>query len=133
MNHSEELEFAYKVRRALDQRSAALPPAAAARLAAARRQALSQRKQEAPAALPLAAAAGAALRQLPPHGSWLQRLGVAAPLLAGLLLFVGLYQYEQQSHINELADLDAAVLADDLPLSAYADHGFNAFLAKRGD
>ncbi len=132
MNNTEELEFAYKVRRALDQRSEALPPAMAARLLAAREFALSHKKMEVRAATPALAAAGA-FHPNPQNRSWLARIGVAAPLLAGLLLFVGLYQYEQQSHINDIADLDAAVLADELPLSAYADHGFNAFLAKRGD
>jgi hypothetical protein len=28
----------------------------------------------------------------------------------------------------KLAELDAAVLADELPLTAYLDHGFNAYL-----
>jgi len=129
MNHTDELEFAYKIRRALDQRSAALSATTTARLTAARHQALAQRKREARVSVPLITTAGGSLQ---PY-SWLQRLGVAAPLLAGLMLFVGLYQYEQQSHINDLADLDAAVLTDDLPLSAYADHGFNVYLAKRGE
>ena len=132
MNNTEELEFAYKVRRALDQRSEALPSAMTARLVAAREFAMSHKKVEVSAATPVLAAASAfhPNRESP---SWLARIGVAAPLLAGLMLFVGLYQYEQQSHIDDIADLDAAVLADELPVSAYADHGFNAFLAKRGD
>ncbi|CAJ2906328.1 transmembrane protein [Burkholderia pseudomallei] len=29
----------------------------------------------------------------------------------------------------ELADIDAAMLSDDLPLTAYLDHGFNAYLS----
>jgi len=132
VNNSEELEFAYKVRRALDERSDALPPTMAARLAAARELALSRKKIEVRAPAPTLAGAGR-LGFGRDSRSWLVRLGVAAPLLAGLMLFVGLYQYEQQSHINDIADLDAAVLADELPLSAYVDHGFNAFLAKRGD
>jgi len=45
---------------------------------------------------------------------------------------VGIYQYEQQRRIAETAEIDAAVLSDELPLSAYTDHGFNAYLAKRG-
>lgn len=134
MNHTEELELAHHIRRALDQRNQAMPAVAAARLAAARKIAVSRKKPEARSALSVLAGGTAAGNWSfrAPH-AWLQRLGVAAPLLAGLLLFVGLYQYEQQSHINEIADLDAAVLSDELPLSAYADHGFNAFLAKRGD
>ncbi|CAG9188733.1 hypothetical protein BVI2075_1310016 [Burkholderia vietnamiensis] len=30
----------------------------------------------------------------------------------------------------ELADIDAAMLSDDLPLNAYLDHGFNAYLSR---
>jgi hypothetical protein len=30
-----------------------------------------------------------------------------------------------------VAELDAAVLSDELPLSAYLDHGFNAYLENR--
>jgi len=134
MNHTEELEFAYKIRRALDQRSQVLDPAVPARLAAARQSALSHKKESVRAAAPvLASGAHGATSSFRLNRSWLQRLGIAAPILAGLVLFVSLYQYEQQNHINAIADLDAAVLADELPLSAYADHGFNAFLAKRGD
>ena len=44
---------------------------------------------------------------------------------------MGIYQAEQQQRISELAELDAAVLSDELPLSAYLDHGFNAYLTKR--
>jgi hypothetical protein len=134
MNHTEELEFAYKIRRALDQRTQVLDPAVPARLAAARQMALSQKKESVRATAPvLTSGAHGTVGSFRLNRPWLQRLGIAAPILAGLVLFVSLYQYEQQNHINAIADLDAAVLADELPLSAYADHGFNAFLAKRGD
>ena len=48
-------------------------------------------------------------------------------LLVGVCL-AGLYQFEQDRRIEDLADMDTAVLNDDLPISAYADQGFNAFL-----
>jgi hypothetical protein len=134
MNHTEELELAYKIRRALDQRTQVLDPAVPARLAAARQMALSRKKESVRTTAPvLTSGAHGTVGSFRLNRPWLQRLGIAAPILAGLVLFVSLYQYEQQSHINAIADLDAAVLADELPLSAYADHGFNAFLAKRGD
>lgn len=134
MNHTEELALAYKIRLALDQRTEGLDPAIPARLAAARQNALSHKKEAARAEIPvLASGTHGAAPSFRLNRSWLQRLGIAAPILAGLVLVVSLYQYEQQNHINAMADLDAAVLADELPLSAYTDHGFNAFLAKRGD
>jgi hypothetical protein len=48
-------------------------------------------------------------------------------LLAGLY---GLYEYEQEQQINDLAEIDAAVLVDELPPDAYLDSGFNAYLNK---
>ena len=52
-------------------------------------------------------------------------------IVSTLALVIGLggvYQYQQQQQIAELAELDAAVLADELPLTAYLDQGFNAYL-----
>ena len=45
----------------------------------------------------------------------------------------GIYHHEQQRRIAEIAELDAAVLSDELPLSAYLDHGFNAYLANQSE
>lgn len=49
-----------------------------------------------------------------------------ALLLAGL---VGIAYWEDMQRTAELADIDAAMLSDDLPLNAYLDHGFNAYLS----
>jgi hypothetical protein len=63
--------------------------------------------------------------------------GPARPGRTGLslavigLVFVclfGIFQVEQQRRIEELADIDSALLSDELPISAYADHGFNTYL-----
>lgn len=47
-------------------------------------------------------------------------------LLAGI---AGIAYWENQQHTAELADIDAAMLSDNLPLNAYLDHGFNAYLS----
>jgi hypothetical protein len=132
MNTS-EINFAYKVRHALNENIDTLPSPTINRLAAARKIALARKKAERPAGL---LASGQVLVGHVGHFfgeplSWLGRLGIAAPLLAGALLFIGLYQFEQQQRISETADIDVAVLSDDLPLSAYLDHGFNAYLDKK--
>ena len=44
-----------------------------------------------------------------------------------------MFKYEQQKHISDTADIDAAVLSDELPLSAYLDHGFSAYLARQAE
>ncbi|MNR57422.1 hypothetical protein D3C85_1782000 [compost metagenome] len=46
-------------------------------------------------------------------------------LIAGV---TGIYQWQQQKRVEELADVDAAMLLDDLPPTAYADQGFHVFL-----
>jgi hypothetical protein len=62
---------------------------------------------------------------------WVARAAVVAPLLAMVAGMVGVYQFEREQRDAELAELDAAVLSDDLPLTAYTDHGFNAYLAQQ--
>lgn len=57
-------------------------------------------------------------------------MGVAVPMLVLVAGLAGIYQYEQQQRIADLAEIDAAVLSDELPLSAYLDHGFNAYLTQ---
>jgi hypothetical protein len=132
---AKEVNFAYKVRHALNEHVEALPAATVDRLAAARKLALASKKKDAPrrAVATQAVLAGHAGTFFDQPLSWLGRIGVAAPLLLGAALFVGMYQSAQQERVNELADIDTAVLADELPLSAYLDHGFNAYLAKRAD
>ncbi|HJW55420.1 MAG TPA: DUF3619 family protein [Burkholderiaceae bacterium] len=129
----EELNFAYKVRHALNENLDALPASTTGRLASARKMALSRKKTsvQVHATTIETAVAGSAGGFLNQSLSWLGRISIAAPLLAGVVLFISLYQYEQQHRISETADIDVAVLTDELPLTAYLDHGFNAYLAKR--
>ena len=128
--NTDDLNFAYKVRHALNAKLDDLPASTADRLATARKLAVSRKKAHAPAKLAQGVLAGNI-------GSFfsfssLGRAGVAIPLLALVAGLAGVYQYEQERRIEELAELDAAVLSDELPLTAYLDHGFNAYLAQRG-
>ncbi|NEX61826.1 DUF3619 family protein [Noviherbaspirillum galbum] len=133
--NTRELNFAYKVRHALNESAENLPTATVDRLAAARKAALSRRKKESPlrALIPQRALAGEAGSFLEAPLTWLSKMGLALPLVVVALGIAGIYQFEQQRRINDLAEIDTAVLSDDLPLSAYVDHGFNAFLANRGE
>ena len=124
--NTDDINLAYKLRHALNENLDALPASTTERLAAARALALSRKKADAPAG----AGKGRRFFDVGFHlsGAGLGRLGVAIPLLALVFGLGGLYQYDQQQRIAELAELDAAVLADELPLTAYLDHGFNAYL-----
>lgn len=131
--NTDDLNFAYKVRHALNDKLDELPAATTDRLAQARKLALARKKAhvEVPLAVrvvktELAAAGGGLLS----HFDWLGRWGMLVPALALVIGMVGIYQYEQQERIADLAEIDAAVLSDELPLDAYLDHGFNAYLTR---
>jgi len=131
--NTRELNFAYKVRHALNESTENLPAATVDRLAAARKAALSRKKKTWPlrvAATPRILA-GHAGNFVGSHLSWLARMGLAVPLVVVAVGLAGIYHNEQQRRIRETAEIDAAVLSDELPLSAYLDHGFSTYLAKR--
>jgi hypothetical protein len=134
--NTDDLNFAYKVRHALNEKLNDLPPSASQRLASARKMALARKKPHAPALVAQLAYAGDGLgdvaRAFSKPFSWMARVGVALPLLALAVGLVGIYQLEQQQYIAEVAELDVAVLSDELPLSPYLDHGFNAYLKQSG-
>lgn len=124
--NTDDINLAYKIRHALNENLDALPASTTDRLAAARAAALARKKPDATPARP-------AKRPLFDFhalfaGPSLARLSVAIPMLALVIGMGGVYQYEQQQRIAALAEIDAAVLADELPLTAYLDHGFNAYV-----
>ncbi|MFM2119247.1 MAG: hypothetical protein RL722_715 [Pseudomonadota bacterium] len=64
--------------------------------------------------------------------SWWVRLTALAPLvvlLAGLLF---IHEWQLLEQIDATAEVDAALLADDLPPAAYTDPGFAEFLSSTG-
>ena len=136
---TKDTQFAYKVRHALDRNLDNLPESTTQRLATARSIALSLKKQAAPItqlqyAPRLSGAGGGTFSAGGSDGrhslfAWLGRLSFALPILLGIVLFVGMYQSEENNRIDELAEIDSAILSDELPLSAYLDHGFKAYLA----
>jgi hypothetical protein len=134
-----ELEFAYKVRRALDERIADLPEDTVNRLGAARRVALARKKTGATVFVTESAPRFAGIVpegfSNPFDGSlnWLGRVSIMIPVVILLIGSIGIYQYEQERRADDLAELDAAVLADELPIDAYLDHGFDTFLNKHGE
>ncbi|MBN3857342.1 MULTISPECIES: DUF3619 family protein [unclassified Paraburkholderia] len=132
-----ELEFVQGMRRALDESAANLPSSTTVRLTAARKAALARKKAEPVLVrVPSLAAAGvgnigALPGGLPPRRrSALARFALAWPLAALVAGLFAIAYFEDQQRTAELADIDAAMLSDDLPLTAYLDHGFNAYLTR---
>ncbi|MEC5216346.1 protein-S-isoprenylcysteine O-methyltransferase Ste14 [Actimicrobium sp. GrIS 1.19] len=133
--NTKELNFAYKVRHALNENLDNLPASTTQRLAAARRKALAVKRDHAPlhALVSETVFAGGIGGYFQQPNRWFARLGTILPLIALIIGLTGMFQFEKQKRINETADIDAAVLADELPLSAYLDHGFSVYLARQTD
>lgn len=132
--NTDDLNFAYKVRHALNEQLDDLPAKTTDRLAAARQMALARKKAHVPVVLAQAAPAGLLGRlwsDMTARPALLARMGLVVPVLVLGFGLINIYQTEQERHTAELAELDAAVLSDELPLSAYLDHGFNVYLTKR--
>ncbi|QBQ98055.1 MULTISPECIES: DUF3619 family protein [Paraburkholderia] len=137
---NKDLEFVQAMRRALDESAASLPAATTDRLAAARKAALGHKKAEQPVfvRVPSFAAAGVGTLpgaaqgglKAPRRRSALARFALAWPLAALVAGLFAIAYFEDQQRTAELADIDAAMLSDDLPLTAYLDHGFNAYLSR---
>lgn len=131
--NTDDLNFAYKVRHALNEQADRLPSATSQRLAAARQLALSRKKADAPVPVAAMAPAGALARfsgLFTQQPAWLGRASLVIPAMMLIAGLTTIYQTEKEQRIAELAELDSAVLSDELPLSAYLDHGFNAYLSK---
>jgi hypothetical protein len=136
--NTDDLNFAYKVRHALNEQLDDLPASTTDRLAAARKAAMSRKKAHVPAKLAQRSARASFAGNIGSlfgssfNFSAMGRAGAIIPLLALVAGLAGIYQYEEERRIAELAELDAAVLSDELPLTAYLDHGFNQYLEQRG-
>lgn len=53
---------------------------------------------------------------------------IAVPLVVVVSGLIGFSELASERSADEVAELEAAVLADEIPISAYADRGFGAYL-----
>lgn len=121
------LRFAARVAAGLSERATEVPHDVSERLRFAREKAVAQariarRAAQAPVAL------GGGTAAFGGGGAWWQRLASILPLVllvAGLLLIQERVTLEQ---VEAAAEIDAVLLADDLPPEAYTDPGFGEFL-----
>ena len=119
--------------RLLTQASGDLPHDLSERLRVARQQALAVRKPEAPPAFELATQGNRLALAGGDSGLGLWgKLGSALPLLALLAGLVAMQVLVRDNVVSELAEIDTALLVDDLPPAAYSDPGFKKFLRQNG-
>jgi len=124
--------FGLQVAARLSDAADELPYDISERLRAARTRALSQRRIAVQTASSVTrSGAAATLTFGTEHLNWWDRVAAAAPLLALVLGLVAINVIQNDKRANEIAEIDAALLTDDLPPAAYADPGFTQFLKSR--
>ncbi len=113
--------FGAKARNLLNQ-GLTLDATKITQLRAAREQALSRQRQVSWVLIPQWAG-----RVFGSHSNagWL-----LVPLVFGVLALIAFQYFQSNQIVDELVELDAAVLKGELPIDAYLDSGFQAWLKK---
>ncbi|MBU3563156.1 MULTISPECIES: DUF3619 family protein [unclassified Polynucleobacter] len=111
----------------LRQGTQSIPKHLKDRLYAARMKALSVRKPEKIRIQKQVLAGSSRNLTSGSNGLW-DSVGWIAPLVVLVFGLIGIAQWQDDSRINDIAEVDAALLSDDVPPDAYADSGFMAFL-----
>jgi hypothetical protein len=111
----------------LRQGSQSLPAGIKDRLYAARLKALSVKKPEKVRIEQHVLASSSGNWSTGSRSFW-DNVGWIAPLVVLVFGLIGISQWQQDSRINDIAELDIALLTDDVPPDAYADSGFLGFL-----
>lgn len=121
--------------RMLDRSCGDMPHDLSERLRIARVQALVARKPEPAARSQWVNQDNSLTLAGPPTeglGLW-SILGSAFPLLALLVGLVTVQWLDIDQTVSDIAEIDAALLVDDLPPAAYSDAGFMQFLRQSGN
>lgn len=138
-DHAASLEarFGWRIAASLNERRSDADHDISERLRISRERALEvARARRQTAAAPVTAAApqvigisstGAALAAGQPGEGW-GRLASLVPILLLLAALFGIDAWQDHLQINAAAEVDAALLTDDLPPEAYADPGFVEYL-----
>ena len=128
--------FGMSIAAQLSDASDALPNDITERLRVARAQAVVKRKIVAvsrTASVVVANGSSATLSNGDDEFSLWGRIASALPLIALLVGLVSINMIQNDRRANELAEIDAALLIDDLPPAAYTDPGFVQYLKAQRD
>lgn len=119
-----ESKFGHQIKQQLDQ-ALDLGPATLNRLKVARGQALARQRMTEPAfALAWADAVVGRLSGNPASAS------IALAGAALILALVGIQYWQQTPTVEELEEIDTALLTSDLPINAYLDKSFDTWLKR---
>ena len=123
MNQQDELGV--RIAKLLDEGVEDVSPEVRERLSAARRVALSPRNVAEPALVPALAGGLSRLTEQSVLG-----VRYLIPMAALVLGLSGVVYMHGGSVASEIADIDAGLLTDELPLDAYLDQGFDSWLKR---
>lgn len=116
-----EHELGYKVRHVLDSGTSRLPPKVEDRLFEARQKALDGHR------------VAGSLLSLPGIGHmaadlFMPRMRTLVAAMGLLVGATGVYYWNMVQEAADLEEVDSALLSDELPINAYLDRGFDAWL-----
>lgn len=118
-----ELQFGNQIRQALNE-GARLPAALRERLRASRERALARRRIGTDVVL-----AGGVLGRFGGLGGF--SVAVLVPVLLLVIGLASLHSARQNLVAEKQVEIDTQLLSDELPIDAYLDKGFEAWLKKR--
>ncbi|MFA5915198.1 MAG: DUF3619 family protein [Burkholderiales bacterium] len=119
-----EREFGYKIKQQLDG-TLDLDAATLKRLKSAREQALARQRTTEPAfALAWVDAVVGRLSANPASA------GVILACAALILALLGINYWQRTPSVEEIEEIDAALLTSDLPINAYLDNSFDTWLKR---
>ena len=124
-----EHQIAGHVRQALNRGLQDVPPAASRRLEAARHMALSRQKLS-QTELQMASPGRSRSTAVGSGHPYLRNLLSALALLAGMWIA---FYWHSEHYVNEVGDVDSALLSGDLPPEAFLDHDLFEWLRDSPD
>jgi hypothetical protein len=133
-----EARFGLRIGALLNEQAQRTPHDVSERLRVAREQALARAR----AARPVAASATAPADVVVGKGrsatlgrqpGWLFRFASVMPLVVLVAGLIAIDEWHDREQIEAAADVDVALLADELPPDAYSDAGFVEFLKQDDD
>lgn len=127
LNPTQADQFGLSAAALLREGSESLPAGIKDRLYAARLKAISVKKPEKARIAQHVLASSTGTWSSGSRSFW-DNVGWVAPLIVLVFGLIGIAQWQQDSRINDIAELDVALLTDDVPPDAYADSGFMGFL-----
>ncbi len=124
-----QTRFGLKAASFLSAGAAELPHDISERLRAARHQAVASRKIARPEhQAQVVSSGGSAALGWSSGVSWWSTIGSVVPLIALVVGLLTINAIQSENRAQEIAEVDSALLTDELPPAAFADPGFVQFL-----